>query len=140
MTTDKLLDAWKRWVQRGTSLPVAMRDDATVKQYPGIYIEGDSASRFESGGVQDSNTFTIEWDTKLVTTPGEDAQQATSKLAHGGLRDAISEHIESCQAEPWMDSQIGIRVFQLLINTPETSEEDGYRVTTWKGSAVACVI
>jgi len=69
MTTDKLLDAWKRWVQRGTSLPVAMRDDATVKQYPGIYIEGDSASRFESGGVQDSNTFTIEWDTKLVTTP-----------------------------------------------------------------------
>lgn len=140
MTTDKVLDAWKRWVQTGTALPVAMRDDAGVKVYPGIYIEGDSVSRFESGGVADSNVFQIEWETKLVTTPGEDAQIATSKAAHDGLRNAIAERIESCQAESWMDGQIGIRVFQLLVDSPETSEADGYRVTTWKVSAVACEI
>jgi hypothetical protein len=140
MTTDKLLDAWKRWITRGTALTVAMRDDATVKQYPGIYIEGDSVSRFESGGVQDGNVFTVEWETKLVTTPGEDAQVATSKAAHDGMRDAIAEHVESSQAESWMDSQLGIRVFQLLVNSPETTEEDKYRVTTWKASAIACLI
>jgi len=64
MTTDKLLDAWKRWIQRSTALPVAMRDTENTKSYPGVYIEGDSVSRFESGGVQDSNTFKIEWETK----------------------------------------------------------------------------
>jgi hypothetical protein len=140
MTTDKLLDAWKRWITRGTALPVAMRDDESVKTYPGIYIEGDSVSRFESGGVSDGNVFTIEWETKLVTTPGDDAAQATSKAAHDALRYAIAEHVESCQAEPWMDSQLGIRVFQLLVNSPETTEEDKYRVTTWKASAIACLI
>jgi hypothetical protein len=39
-----------------------------------------------------------------------------------------------------MDSQLGIRVFQLLIDTPITSEEGGYRVTTWKATAIACEI
>jgi hypothetical protein len=140
MTTDKLLDAWKRWITRGTALPVAMRDDAAVKQYPGIYIEGDSVSRFESGGVQDGNVFTVEWETKLVTTPGDDAQQATSKAEHDAIRNAIATVIESCDAESWMDSQLGIRVFQLLVNSPETTEDNGYRVTTWKASAVSCAV
>jgi hypothetical protein len=140
MTTDKLLDAWKRWITRGTALPVAMRDDATVKQYPGIYIEGDNVSRFESGGVQDGNVFTVEWETKLVTTPGEDSAQATSKAAHDALRDAIAPQIESCLAEAWLDGQLGIRLFQLLVNAPETTEEDSYRVTTWKATAISCPI
>jgi hypothetical protein len=140
MTTDKLLDAWKRWIQRGTALPVAMRDDATVKQYPGLYIEGDSVSRFESGGIQDGNVFQIEWETKLVTTPGEDSAQATSRAAHDTLRHQAGEQIQSADAESWMDSQLGIRVFQLLVNAPETTEEDSYRVTTWKSSAIACPI
>ena len=140
MTTDKTLDAWKRWIQRATALPVAMRDDAAVKAYPGIYIEGDSASRFESGGVIDGNVFQIEWETKLVTTPGDDAQAATSKSAHDTLRNDIAVQIESSEAESWMDGQIGIRVFQLLVNSPETTEEDGYRVTTWKVSAITCAI
>ena len=59
MNTDRLLDAWKRWIERGTSLPVAMRDSEQIKVYPGVYIEGDSVSRFESGGVADGNTFTV---------------------------------------------------------------------------------
>jgi hypothetical protein len=140
MNTDKLLDAWKRWIQRGTTIPVAMRDDAGVKVYPGLYIEGDSVSRFESGGIQDGNAFTVEWETKLVTTPGEDAAQATSKATHDALRDALALQIQSADAESWLDMQLGIRVFQLLVNAPETTEEDGYRVTTWKASAIACPI
>jgi hypothetical protein len=140
MTTDKLLDAWKRWIEGSTALPVAMRDDEGLKVYPGIYIEGDSVSRFESGGVADGNVFTVEWETKLVTTPGEDAQIATSKSAHDALRNTLAERLESDQAEAWMDGQIGIRVFQLLVNSPETGESDGYRVTTWKVSAISCLI
>jgi len=140
MNTDKLLDAWKRWIQRGTTLPVAMRDTEEVKVYPGIYIEGDSVSRFESGGIQDGNVFQIEWETKLVTTPGEDSAQATSRAAHDTLRYQAGEQIQSADAESWLDMQLGIRVFQLLVNAPETTEEDGYRVTTWKASAIACPI
>ena len=140
MNTDKLLDAWKRWIERGTTLPVAMRDTENAKAYPGIYIEGDQASRFESGGIQDGNVFTVEWETKLVTTPGDDAQTATSKSAHDALRDTAAEQIQSCDAESWLDSQLGIRVFQLLVNAPETTEEDGYRVTTWKATAITCPI
>jgi hypothetical protein len=140
MTTDKLLDAWKRWIQRGTTLPVAMRDTEEVKAYPGVYIEGDSVSRFESGGVMDGNVFTVEWETKLVTTPGDDAQVATSKSAHDAYRNIIADQVGSFEAESWMDSQLGIRVFQLLVNAPETTEEDGYRVTTWKASAVSCAV
>lgn len=140
MITDKLLDAWKRWVLRGTSLPVAMRDDNDVKVYPGIYIEKDQPSRFESAGIKDGNTFKIEFSTKLVTTPGDDSQQATSKAQHDILRDGISANIMTDHAEPWLDGQLGIRVFQLLLDAPETTEEGGYRVTTWKGSAVACSI
>jgi hypothetical protein len=140
MTTDKLLDAWKRWIERGSTLPVAMRDTENAKSYPGVYIEGDSVSRFESGGVQDGNVFSVEWETKLVTTPGDDAQTATSKSAHDAYRNIIAAQVGSSEAESWMDSQLGIRVFQLLVNSPETTEEDGYRVTTWKASAISCPI
>lgn len=117
-----------------------MRDTEEVKAYPGVYIEGDSVSRFESGGVMDGNVFTVEWETKLVTTPGDDAQVATSKSAHDAYRNIIADQVGSFEAESWMDSQLGIRVFQLLVNAPETTEEDGYRVTTWKASAVSCAV
>ena len=140
MSTDKLLDAWKRWIQRGTTLPVAMRDTEDDKAYPGVYIEGDSVSRFDSGGVMDSDAFTIQWDTKLVTTPGDTAQVATTKAEHDILRNDLALQVQSYYAETWMDSQLGIRVFQLLIDSPVTSEESGYRVTTWRGFAVACEI
>jgi hypothetical protein len=140
MNTDKLLDAWKRWVERGTSLPVAMRDSEQIKVYPRVYIEGDSVSRFESGGVADGNTFTVEWDTKLVTTPASEDQEGTTKAQHDTLRNTLAFQIQSDLAESWMDGQIGIRVFQLLVDSPVTSEENGYRVSTWKISAVACEI
>lgn len=140
MNTDKLLDAWKRWVERGTSLPVAMRDSEQLKVYPGVYIEGDSVSRFESGGVADGNTFTVEWDTKLVTTPASEDQEGTTKAQHDTLRNTLAFQIQSDQAESWMDGQIGVRVFQFLVDSPVTSEENGYRVSTWKVSAVACEI
>jgi hypothetical protein len=140
MNTDKLLDAWKRWIQRGTTLPVAMRDTEEDKAYPGVYIEGDSVSRFDSGGVMDSDAFTIQWDTKLVTTPGDTAQVATTKAEHDIIRNELALQVQSYYAETWMDSQLGIRVFQLLIDSPVTSEEGGYRVTTWRGFAVACEI
>lgn len=140
MNTDKLLDAWKRWAQRGTSLPVAMRDSEQIKVYPGVYIEGDSVSRFESGGVADGNTFTVEWDTKLVTTPASEDQEGTTKAQHDTLRNTLAFQVQSDQAESWMDGQIGVRVFQLLVDSPVTSEENGYRVSTWKISAVACEI
>lgn len=140
MTTDRLIDAWKRWVAMATSLPISRRDDESVKAYPGIYIDGDSVSRFESGGVTDGNVFSVEWETKLVTTPGEDSQTATSKVEHDAIRDSIGLQIQSSQAEQWMDGQLGIRVFQLLANSPETTEANGYRVTSWKISAIACPI
>ena len=140
MNTDKLLDAWKRWIQRGTTLPVAMRDTEDDKAYPGVYIEGDSVSRFDSGGVMDGGAFKVEWDTKLVTTPGDTAQVATTKAEHDILRNELALQAQSYYAETWMDSQLGIRVFQLLIDSPVTSEEGGYRVTTWKATAVACEI
>jgi hypothetical protein len=117
-----------------------MRDTEEVKVYPGLYIEGDSASRFESGGIQDGNVFQIEWETKLVTIPGEDSAQATSRAEHDTLRYQAGEQIQSADAESWLDMQLGIRVFQLLVNAPETTEEDGYRVTTWKSSAITCLI
>ena len=140
MNTDRLLDAWKRWVERGTSLTVAMRDSEQIKVYTGVYIEGDSVSRFESGGVADGNTFTVEWDTKLVTTPASEDQEGTTKAQHDTLRNTLAFQIQSDLAESWMDGQIGIRVFQLLVDSPVTSEENGYRVSTWKISAVACEI
>jgi hypothetical protein len=117
-----------------------MRDDEGNKVYPGVYIEGDSVSRFESGGVMDSGAFTVEWDTKLVTTPASEDQEGTTKAQHDTIRNTLAFQIQSAAAESWMDGQLGIRVFQLLIDSPVTSEENGYRVTTWRASAIACQI
>jgi hypothetical protein len=117
-----------------------MRDSEEDKVYPGVYIEGDSVSRFDSGGVMDSGAFTVEWETKLVTTPGDTAQVATTKAEHDILRNALALQVQSYDAESWIDSQLGVRVFQLLIDSPVTSEEGGYRVTTWRTFAVACEI
>jgi hypothetical protein len=146
MITDLTLDAWKRWLTYSISravntslngIAIQMRDSANVKTYPGIYIEAESTNRFESGGVMDGNSFMIEFETKLVTTPGEDGQVATSKAAHDVLRNALAAHVGDVLAEGWIDSQIGIACHQLLTTAPETTEEEGYRVTTWKVSAVA---
>lgn len=144
MITDPTLDAWKRWLTYQATdaalagIPIALRGTEEGKSYPGIYLESDATSRVESGGVQDSNVFLVEWETKLVTTPGDDAQAATSKVEHDILRNALSPHISNTLAESWMDGQIGIRCFQLLANTPETTEDNGYRVTSWKISAIVC--
>ncbi len=147
MIADLTLDAWKRWMQYAiarattttlTSVPIQMRDTEEVKTYPGIYIEADSTSRVESGGVTDGNVFAVEWMTRLVTTPGDDAQTATSKESHDTLRNALASVLGDCMAESWIDGQIGIRCFQLLTNAPETTEEDGYRVTSWKTTATVC--
>ncbi len=147
MITDLTLDAWKRWLEYsifrsmdGTlaGIPIQMRDSEELKTYPGIYIEADTTSRVESGGVQDGNVFAVEWLTKLVTTPGDDAQVATSKESHDQLRNTLSASIGDLEAEAWIDSQIGIRCFQLLTSAPETSEEDGYRVTGWKITGTIC--
>lgn len=146
MITDLTLDAWKRWLEysisRATadtlqSIPIRMRDSEEVKTYPGIYIEGESPTRIESGGVMDGNSFMIEFETKLVTTPGDNAQSATSKAAHDALRNALAKHVGDCLAEGWMDSQISLACHQLLTGAPETTEEEGYRVTTWKVSSVS---
>lgn len=146
MITDITLDAWKRWltysISRDTDttlngIPIQMRDSEAVKTYPGIYIEAESTSRIESGGVMDGNAFMIEFDTKLVTTPGADGQAATSKSAHDVFRDALAEHVGDCNAEAWLDGQISLACHQLLAGAPETTEEEGYRVTTWKMSSVS---
>lgn len=146
MITDLTLDAWKRWLAYSisqkndtalSSIPIRMRDSEEVKAYPGIYIEAESTTRIESGGVMDGNAFMIEFDTKLVTTPGEEGQVATSKSAHDALRNALADHVGDCNAESWLDGQIGLACHQLLTGAPETTEEEGYRVTTWKVSSVA---
>ncbi len=142
MITDITLDAWKRWLELSTApalvgIPVQMRDSEQTKTYPGIYIEGETGTRFESGGVMDGNSFKVEFETKLVTTPGDDAQAATSKAAHDAIRNALSLHIANCYAETWLNSQISLACHQLLTDAPETTDEDEYRVTTWKISAVA---
>ena len=146
MITDLTLEAWKRWltysISRATSqalagIPIQMRDSEELKTYPGIYLEGETGTRIESGGVMDGNAFMVEFETKLVTTPGDDAQVATSKPAHDLLRIALDGHIGDSNAEAWMDGQIEIACHQLLTTAPETTEEQGYRVTTWKIQAVA---
>ena len=146
MITDLTLDAWKRWltysISRATdttlnSIPIQMRDSEAVKTYPGIYIEGESTSRIESGGVMDGNAFMIEFETKLVTTPGDDAQVATSKSAHDALRNVLAGHVGDSRAEAWLNGQVSLVCHQLLTGAPETTEEDGYRVTTWKVSSVS---
>lgn len=140
MISDKILQAWMRWLEIALELPVELRGTAAVKVYPGIYIDEENSSRKEINGITDSNVFLVEWKTKLVTTPGEDSQYATSESKHDELKDSVSERVGDCNAETWLDSQLGMRVFQLLIDPPETTAEDGYRVTVWKCSAICCLI
>lgn len=149
MTTDTTLNAWKRWLAYSISksanspvlsLPIQLRDSEELKTYPGIYIEEGSVNRIESGGIKDGNAWQIEVHTKLVTTPGDDDQIAISKTAHDALRNAISPHVNSCQAEDWLSMQIGITCMQVLTSSPVTTEEDGYRVTTWKNDIAVCVV
>ena len=149
MTTDTTLDAWKNWltysISKKTTTPLAgiviqLRDSELVKTYPGIYIAEASADRVTAGGVMDSNVWEIEIQTQLVTTPGEDEQDATSKAVHGILRDALSPHINGDMAQNYLNSQVGLTCFDLKSSSPVTTEEDGYRVTTWKNMAVCCVV
>jgi len=149
MTTDTTLDAWKRWQSYAISkiadsplagIHTALRDSEEVKEYPGIYIEEGSVNRIEIGGVKDGNAWQIEAITKLVTTPGEDDQEAVSKAAHDVLRNALSKVLNDCRAVDWMDNQIAITCFQILDSSPKTTEEDGYRVTTWSNVLSVCVL
>ncbi len=149
MTTDKTLDAWKNWLNYSISksiespilsIPVRLRDSEETKEYPGIYISEGSTDRVEVGGVMDGNVFEIEIHTQLVTTPGEDGQAATSKESHDGLRNSLASHVLSCQAENYLNSQIGMTCFDLQTSSPITGNEEGYRVTTWKTKAVVCAV
>jgi len=149
MTTDTTLDAWKSWLTYSISktagspvanLPIRLRDSEETKTYPGIYISEASADRVEAGGVTDGNAWEIEIETQLVTTPGEDDQEAVSKASHDILRNAISSHTNGCMAQDYLNSQIGLTCFDLLTSSPVTTKEEGYRVTTWKNTAVVCVV
>ena len=147
MTTDLTLNAWKNWLtysiskQNGSilsALPTQLRDSEEVKIYPAIYISEGSTDRVEVGGIMDGNAFEIEIHTQLVTTPGEDDQVATSKAAHDILRNALATHVSNCQAENYLNSQIRLTCFDLQTSSPMTTNEEGYRVTTWKSTAVVC--
>jgi len=148
MTTDITLDAWKKWLTYSISkvtgsplaeIPIRLRDSEETKSHPGIYISEASADRVEVGGIMDGNAWEIEMETQLVTTPGEDAELAVSKVAHDILRNALSPHITACGAEGYLDAQIRLTCFDLQSTSPVTTAEDGYRVTTWKTTAVVCV-
>lgn len=147
MTTDKLLDGWKRWITLQISktpnstlagLAVQLRDSAELKTYPGIYISEGGVDQVEAGGVMDTNVWEVEIVTELITTPGEDGEEATSKPAHDLLRNALGPILNNCQAQPWMDGQIGIVCFQIMKSSPVTDEQENYRVTTWRNEATAC--
>jgi len=149
MTTDKTLDAWKRWLAHSISktptstfagIVIQLRDSEQVKTYPGIYIAEASADRITPGGVMDGNVWEIEIQTQLVTTPGDDDQLATSKAAHDAIRNELSLHVNGCAAQSYLDAQIGLTCFDLKTSSPVTTEEEGYRVTTWKNQAVVCVV
>jgi len=148
MTTDKTLDAWKRWLaysisKEGNSplagMVIQLRDSEEVKTYPGIYIEEGNVDRITPGGVMDGNSWEIEIITKLVTTPGDDDQIATSKAAHDALRLALSAHVNACGARQYLDSQLGMACHQINSSSPKTTEEDGYRVTAWSNDTVVCL-
>lgn len=146
--TDKTLDTWKRFLAFSISLeessvlasiPIRLRDTEETKVYPGIYLAEAGRDRMEAGGVKDGNAWRIEIQTQLVTTPGEDEQDATSKAAHDILRNALDKHIDGCKAQSWMDSKLGIVVWQVLDSAPETTDQEGYRVTGWVNDMAVCL-
>lgn len=147
MTTDLTLNAWKNWLSyaifKNPSSPLSaitpqLRDSEELKTYPGIFISETSADRIEVGGIMDGNAWEIEIQTQLVTTPGEDDQSASSKAAHDILRNALSVHTNDSNAQNYLNSQIRLTCFDIRSSSPVTTEEDGYRVTTWKNTAVVC--
>jgi hypothetical protein len=148
MTTDTTLNAWKNWLTYAifktansplSAITPQLRDSEELKSYPGIFISDGSADRIEAGGVMDGNAWEIEIHTQLVTTPGEDDQVATSKAAHDILRNALSVHANDGTAQNYLNSQLRLTCFDLKSSSPITTEEDGYRVTTWKNTAVVCM-
>ena len=148
MTTDKTLDAWKNWLAYSISktigspisaFPIQLRDSNEVKTYPGIYLSEARVDRVTPGGVMDGNVWEIDIQTQLVTTPGEDDQLATSKSDHNIFRNALSLMVNGCDAQAYLGSQIGLTCFDVQSSSPVTTDEDGYRVTTWKNQVVVCV-
>lgn len=147
MITDRTINAWKAWLElaivndEGTALddvPVQRRDSEELKTYPGIYLEEASGDRMEIGGIKDGNAWEIAIDTKLVTTPGDEDEESTTQAAHSILRNALSEHVGSELAQPWIAGIHGLTCFDVRSAIPLTGEEDGYRVTTWRTVLVVC--
>lgn len=148
MTTDKTLEAWQKWLSYAISkvpnsplagIPIRLRDTEETKHYPGIYISEGSVDRIEAGGVADGNAWNVEIETALATTPGDDGQIATSKVAHDIMRNALSVHVNDCRAQEYLDSQIGLFCHEIYTSSPVTSEEDAYRVTRWTNKSVCGV-
>lgn len=146
--TDKTLESWAKWLAyiigktAGSPLagiPIRLRDSEETKVYPGIYIGEGSVDRMESGGVIDGNSWSIEIETELVTTPGEDGQIATSRAEHDKLRNAVNGHVNDCRAQDYLDGQIGLFCHEIYSSSPVTRDQDGYRVTRWGNRAVAGV-
>jgi hypothetical protein len=147
--TDTLLNAWKRWLAYQfsknpsagiSSLTVQLRDSESAKTYPGIYLEEGAINRVESGGIKDSNCWQIEVKTMLVSTPCDEDQLGTTKEAHDALKADLSPIVNDCQAEDWLSTQIGIVCQQFLTSSPVTTDQGGYRVTTWSNEIVICAV
>jgi hypothetical protein len=146
MITNLAIEKWMAWIERAISLssndtlngiPIQLRDSEQAKTYPGIYLVELSANRIEVGGVKDSNAYIIDVETKLVTTPGDDDEDASSQSSHSDLLDALSPHILNPGAASWMSAS-PLTCFDVLPSAPITTEEDGYRVTTWTVSLTVC--
>lgn len=143
--TDLTLDAWKAWLEYKiesdpilAGMPIKLRDSEETKTYPGIYIGEGSVDRIEAGGVRDGNSWEIEILTELRTTPGEDAQLATSRKTHDKLRKALTVHVNDCSAQNYLTAYPGIVCHQIRSSSPVT-EEDDYRSTRWTNPAVVVV-
>lgn len=146
MITELAIEKWMAWIDRAIELspdrsldnvPIQLRDSELVKTYPGIYLVESSVNRIESGGVKDGNAYRIEVETKLVTTPGDDDEDATDQSSHSELANSLSEHIMNPGAAYWMNA-LPITCFEVLPSAPITTDEDGYRVTTWAVKLTVC--
>lgn len=146
--TDKTLNVWKQWLEFSilragpsalTGIIIQLRDSELEKTYPGIYISEGSVERITAGGVMDGNAWKIMIETSFVTTPGEDSEDASSKVSHDALKDILDTHVNSAQAESYIDNLVGISCHQLYDSSPATSEKDGFRVTAWQNEAVICL-
>jgi hypothetical protein len=147
MITDKLIDNWKKWLEYYISrnpstisnLIIQLRDSEKVKTFPGIYLEDQSAERIDTGGIADGNAYRVSIKTMLVSVPADSGQNGTTKAEHDSMRDDLAKSVGDCLAQDWINSQIGIVVFESLTGAPVTTAEDGYRVTSWTTEMVACL-